>query len=444
MAEILLPIDHWAHNNAVDPKKDSVQNDGFLTGVKYLSAIVTVNEVLDDDLPPMVQSSPVTIRRPINFKTWPEFEFEVSFVSLFLSIESTDTSELLVPMSRSSRVDGLVDEPVRQSIFQEYLAYRSLVEPSLFHDRRNFGDRCRVEWETAFAGFRNIEDRNVQLCMAAWTALNMSLQDQCQTLTTENVALAIGVVAEMLNDFHEQSSPGERRRRLSHPSLTRLCHHTTQFRLFVTDLLTPSAIAGLKSRLHETLRGIYERAIWRETAYPENKAYLKIQSTCSGLSAMFYLAHMSTLVHLSPCSSSLKIMQRLVSVAAILQRDIVEIEASLVDNSLENYVLMTVDPSIKLLPSSLQSPCLAPSIKSSVNRYNKILHDVFRHYRHIHSDAELRHERTSADMLMDFLGAHLEWKIGFTQYLRQDNAAVEQCVDFCAIGTLQKILQDLK
>lgn len=445
MAETVSSWDHRPYKSSVYSGKTFSNNNQSLTEVKSLSAIVTVDEVSEEDLAPATQPSLVTDTMGFRLREWPELEVKVCSIYLHLSGESTDTDELLIPVCATSPTGKAMFEAFNEANFHEYMAYRSVAEPWLFHEIGVFEDRCCVEWVATFENFPDISSRNVQLCMAAWMALKIYLQHSCQSFTAEDVKLAIGVVADMLNDFHEQSSPAETRRRMSHPSLFGLRHHTTQFRILFTELLTASAIAGLKVRIHESLIGIYEHALWRDTTQGDPKAYLTIKSRYSGLGPLFYLAHISTLEHSSPCSSTLESMQSLVSGAVALQKELVRIEDSLLDDSLDNYVLMTMSPSFNAVPLGLQLPCLGPSIRSSVKKHNKIVQDITKHHQYIHSNDKLQHERNSADMLVAFLGRHLEWKAGSMHYeVSRSQMEVQQPMDFGALGTLQKILHDLK
>lgn len=209
-----------------------------------------------------------------------------------------------------------------EPIFQEFLTYRSSSEPWLFHDRLNFTRRCHFEYRATFAGFPGIHDRSIRLCMAAWMALNLSLQDQFWSLNAQEVKLAVSGVVDMLNDFHEQGSPGETRRRLSNPLLGRFRHHTTQFRLLISELLAPSALTVVKSLILESLAGFYEHALWCNKVGGDASSYLAIKRKISGLSPLFYLVHISTPGETSTWSSTLRTMQNLVSTAAVLQKNL--------------------------------------------------------------------------------------------------------------------------
>lgn len=281
--------------------------------------------------------------------------------------------------------------------------------------------------------------------MAAWMALNLSLQDQFWSLNAQEVKLAVSGVVDMLNDFHEQGSPGETRRRLSNPLLGRFRHHTTQFRLLISELLAPSALTVVKSLILESLAGFYEHALWCNKVGGDASSYLAIKRKISGLSPLFYLVHISTPGATSAWSSTLRTMQNLVSTAAVLQKELVEVEAALPDESLTNYVLNTAAPQVRALPLEIQLTCLNPSVRSTISRHNKIVHDITDHYRHIHFSSKLRHEQESASLLVAFLGRHLEWKARSMHYqTRIGLAEDQQSNEICALPTLRKILQDLE
>jgi hypothetical protein len=295
--------------------------------------------------------------------------------------------------------------------FQAFLAYRSAAEPWLFQDTTAFMNRCGTDFSAIISICPNVVNEGIHLCMAAWVALKYFLDDIVATMSIAEVKQAIQVVADMLHDFPNQSSPGETRRRRSLPAFARIRYHTTQFRLLISEYLGRTELAGLNGCIAEVLTGMSEVVNYREKQSRSSSDYLQIRARTTGLCPLFYLALLDETKDTGKASLELRFLQDLVSLATGLQDDLIRLEDDLSQKQTINYVLVASDnnKSYRSLPVSLQIPCLHGVVQSAILKHNSIVRDAVKQHDRIQSTMEMCDEWASADTALALITRHLSW-----------------------------------
>ncbi|KAK4941985.1 hypothetical protein LTR10_018166 [Elasticomyces elasticus] len=235
--------------------------------------------------------------------------------------------------------------------FKSFLAYRTLAEPGPLEQRVTFRQRCLNEFETIRAGFPGIVREDIRLCMAAWVALDRALRDMLSRLSPKETAETVQVVANMLHDFSEQTSPG--------------------------------------AEEHLELRG---RAL--------------------GMLPLLHLAAQDGVTTTWELSPNLQVLRELVSLAVVLQNDLVNLEEDLAASRTTNYVIMVAGDyakSLGLLPMSLQIPCLHNAIQATIERHNELVRAALQRHKAIVAAVECCEEWEVADVVIAYLARHFSW-----------------------------------
>ncbi|KAI1619300.1 hypothetical protein EDD37DRAFT_614084 [Exophiala viscosa] len=325
--------------------------------------------------------------------------------------------QLVVPDSDQWRKPSAMGVAQLESslCFKSFLAYRTLAEPGPFEQRVAFRQRCLSEFETIRAGFPGIIREDIRLCMAAWVALDGALRDMLGKLSPKETEETVQVVANMLHDFAEQTSPGEARRRRSLPGFARIRQHTTQFRLLVSQFLGSAEIKGLNICIGDMLRSICEEANSSASSIVTLQGaeeHLELRGKTLSMLPLLHLAAQDGVTTIWELSPNLQILRDLVSLAVVLQEDLINLEEDLAASRTTNYVLMVAGEyakSLGLLPMSLQIPCLHNAIQATIERHSELVRAALQRHKAIIAPVECCEEWEVADVVIAYLARHFSW-----------------------------------
>lgn len=296
--------------------------------------------------------------------------------------------------------------------FKSFLAYRTSAEPGPVEQRMAFRERCQSELDAIRAGFPGIVREDIRLCMAAWVALDRALRDMLSRLSTaKEIEETVQVVANMLHDFAEQTSPGETRRRRSLPGFARIRQHTSQFRLLVSQFLGFAEVKGLNKCIGDMLRSMCDEAKFSSLGQ-DAEEHLQLRARALGVLPLLYLAAQDGVNTVWELSPNLQILRELVGLAVVLQNDLINLEEDLAASNKTNYVVMIAGDyanSLGLLPMSLQIPCLHNAIQLTIARYNELVQGALQRHKAILAAVESCEEWEVADIVIAYLARHFHW-----------------------------------
>ncbi|KAJ5520786.1 hypothetical protein N7463_001239 [Penicillium fimorum] len=294
------------------------------------------------------------------------------------------------------------------AVIYSHANFKASIQPGKAGDPKNFYERCFAEAGAINLFFPDVQSESIRICMTAWLAANCAADDILEAMPPAAATLALKEAILKLQGKKEDVSP-------TNKVASILCFFQ-EYCIQQLDLCKSTA-CELGDDICDMCEGLLDELLFRRGVLPNNlETYLHFRGRAMGIHPFFTLIR--TLHNTMDVGylSSLRDLQKQVSLVLGLQNDLVGLEKDRRNGETMNAVLvslkelagMDMDHKNLILPKAIQDVCGIHNLcLSAAVEMHERLHVSW------NGDAEESILETS---ILAFTKTHLRWCASLKRY----------------------------